>query len=99
MARVSLQHWISSIRTELLDAHKAWTQAADPGLTFDLGPVELEVTVSTEATAEAGGGLKFWVVSTKAGGSVSSTIGQRLCITLNPRGNFPVGGPGEEDLI
>lgn len=52
---------------------------------FELGPVELEVSIAVEKSAGGGAKARFWVVELGADGKIASTSTQRIKLTLNPR--------------
>jgi hypothetical protein len=78
---IELADVISQLRTELDDAR---TRASDAELRFELGPIELEVTVALEKEAGAEAKIRFWVVELGADGTVTGTSTQRIKLTLNP---------------
>lgn len=73
---------VRALRDELERAMVAGTGEA---LRFELGPVELEVTVAIEAGASAEIKPRFVVLSLGAQGSVERTSTQRVKLTLTPR--------------
>ncbi|WP_020525202.1 trypco2 family protein [Catelliglobosispora koreensis] len=85
---LELAEAIDAIRRELLTAQRRGQGSEMP---FELGPVELEfsVTVSRERSAEAA--LKVWVV--EAGGSLGRTVesAHRVSLVLKPKNGE--GGP------
>ena len=52
---------------------------------FELGPVELEVSVALTKEAGGDGKVKFWVVEFGAAGKAGSSSTQRITLTLHPR--------------
>ena len=79
---IELADVIADLRGEL-DA--ARLRGAGEDLRFELGAVELEVSVAVQKDAGGGAKVKFWVVELGADGKVSSTATQRIKLTLNPR--------------
>lgn len=79
---VELAEVIRELREELERAIAAGEGAA---LRFELGPVELDVSVAIQTGAQAGGKLRFWVVESSAGGNVDHTSTQRIKLVLSPR--------------
>lgn len=73
---------ISELRTELLTAVHG---GAGQPLLFELGPVELEVTVAVERTAGANAKIRFWVAELGAEGALANSSTQRIKLTLQPR--------------
>lgn len=93
MARLELSDMIVGLRKELLVAQ---AKAAKEQLRFKVEEVDLEVqvTVSTEATAEGNVKWKFWIFSeaeAKAGGTVGKETVQTIRLKLIPeQGGGPV---------
>lgn len=79
---IELSELIRQLRTEL---SKAVEQAPDTGLRFELGPVEVEVSVAVDKRAGAGGKVRFWVVELGSDAGVSENSVQRVKVTLKPR--------------
>ena|SRR6478609_8820571 len=79
---IELSDVITSLRSELDVARR---EGAGKDLRFELGPVELEVSVAVEKSAGGGARVRSWVVESGADGKVSSTSAQRIKLTLNPR--------------
>lgn len=78
---IELASVIRDLRAELEAAVAA---ADDAALVFELGPVELEVSVAVDRSASAGAKVRFWVVESNAGGAVESTRTQRIKLVLTP---------------
>jgi len=79
---VELAAVIQQLRGELSEAMRA---GQDEDLRFELGPVQLELTVSVERAVEPGGKVRFWVLELGAEGSRSNASTQRIQLTLEPR--------------
>ena len=79
---VELAELIGQLRAELTDAMHA---GADAELRFELGPVELELTVAIEKEAKPGAKVRFLVVELGTDTKVASTRTQRIKVTLEPR--------------
>lgn len=79
---VELAELISQLRAELSDALHA---GEDSDVRFELGPVELEVTVAAAKEAKPGAKVRFWVVELGADGSASSSSTQRIKLSLEVR--------------
>ena len=98
---IELANVISDLRGELEIAVAAGVGEA---LQFELGPIELEVSVALERTAGAGAKVRFWVVELGADAKADKNSAQKVKLTLTPRlsatGAAPyVAGaavPGEE---
>ena len=94
---IELAQVIRDLRSELQAAMEA---APMDGLRFELGPVELELTVGVQKAANAEARIRFWVVEVGTDGGISQTSTQRVKLTLQPRvgasANMPfVSGPSE----
>ena len=79
---IELSDVITNLRTELETARLA---GVGEGLRFELGPVELEVSVALAKEAGADAKVKFWVVELGGSGKAGSTATQRIKLTLQPR--------------
>ncbi|MGN5382178.1 trypco2 family protein [Streptomyces lasalocidi] len=79
---VELAEVIRALRDELESAVEA---GAGEALRFELGPVEVEVSVAIVAGASAEVKPRFVVVSLGASGNVERTTTQRIKLTLTPR--------------
>lgn len=78
---IELAEVISELRREL---QEALTAGADAPLRFELGPVELEATVTVERGTSGSGRVRFWVVELGGEGSVSHGATQRLKLVFQP---------------
>ena len=72
---IELADVIADLRDELDTARRRGT---GEDLRFELGPVELEVSVAVQKDAGGNAKVKFWVVELGADGKVSSTATQRI---------------------
>ncbi|WP_194908972.1 trypco2 family protein [Catenulispora rubra] len=79
---IELASVIRDLRVELEQAVVAADGAA---LRFELGPIELEVSVALEREAGSGTKVRFWVVQAGADGKIGTTNTQRVKLTLTPR--------------
>lgn len=66
---------ICQLRAELERARAA---ATDEVLRFELGPIDLEVTVALEATGGAEAKVRFWVVEIGGEAGATSSSTQRI---------------------
>jgi hypothetical protein len=73
---------IRSLREELQLAIAA---GEDEALRFELGPVELDVSVAITAAGQAGAKARFWVVEAGAEARTDRTSTQRITLTLTPK--------------
>jgi Trypsin-co-occurring domain 2 len=79
---VELAEMISQLRAELTTAMR---EGADAELRFEVGPVELELTVVVEKEATPGAKVRFWVVELGADAKAASSTTQHIRLTLDPR--------------
>lgn len=91
--RVELAQVIGQLRQELLTAMR---EGEGEDLWFELGPVELELTVAVSKEAGPNAKVRFWVVELGVDGKVASQATQRITLTLDPR-RRGVAGPPEID--
>ncbi|KOG48669.1 trypco2 family protein [Streptomyces decoyicus] len=78
---IELASVIRDLREELEQAVVAAEGAA---LRFELGTIELEVSVALERTGHAGAKVRFWVVESGADATVGATATQRITLALQP---------------
>ncbi|PNE40795.1 MULTISPECIES: trypco2 family protein [Streptomyces] len=78
---IELASVIRDLRAEL---EQAITAAEGEALRFELGPIELEVSVALERTAQAGAKVRFWVVESGAEATAGATTTQRIKLALQP---------------
>ncbi|GES34166.1 trypco2 family protein [Streptomyces angustmyceticus] len=78
---IELASVIRDLREELEQAVAA---AEGAELRFELGTIELEVSVALERSAHAGAKVRFWVVESGADATVGATRTQRLTLALQP---------------
>jgi Trypsin-co-occurring domain 2 len=86
--RIGLAETVAALRAELAAAVAA---GADEEIQFPVGPVQLEFHVGVTRSADAKGGLRFWVLELGGGGSRATETIQKLTITLES----PVDASGE----
>ncbi len=81
------------------DLAAAIAQGENERLRFEVGPVELDLSVTVTRSGTAKAGIRFWVVDAGAEGSVSRESVQRLHLTLQPRDTLAAptadGTPGK----
>jgi len=93
---VELSELIRELRAEL---GAAVDSAPDEGLRFELGPVEIEVSVAVDRRAGANGKVRFWVLDLGSDASVAQNSVQRVKVTLVPQvadGKAYVSGTREQ---
>lgn len=78
---IELGEVIHQLRLELDRVRKT---AEGEDLRFELGPIELEVTVALEVLGGAEVKVRFWVVEVGGDASAASTSTQRIKLTLQP---------------
>jgi hypothetical protein len=78
---IELADVIRQLRVELDNAGAA---ADGEDLRFELGPIDLEVTVGLEAVGGGEGRVRFWVVELGGDARATSISTQRIRLTLNP---------------
>jgi hypothetical protein len=78
---IELADVIGQLRDEL---DKARCLAGDAELQFELGPIDLEVTVGLEKTGQGGAKIRFWVIELGGEAGATSQSTQRIKLTLNP---------------
>ena len=79
---IELSELIRDLRSEL---SAAMSLAPDEGLQFELGPIELEVSVGVDKSAGANAKVRFWVVDLESNGRLATTSLQRIKLSLTPR--------------
>lgn len=79
---IQLSELIAQLRVELAEAIQA---GEDSDLRFELGPIELELTVGVAKEVSPGAKVKFWVVELGSEATVGSTATQRISLTLDAR--------------
>ena len=99
---IDLADAVAVVRGDLL---KAASKAQPDGLSFVVGPIEMEFAVELRRDAKAKLGFRAWVVSADAEGSVGNKGTHRVTFTLTPvqpdgkdllvRGTSRPEGPGD----
>jgi Trypsin-co-occurring domain 2 len=79
---VELAELIEHLRAELTEAMHA---GDDADLRFEVGSVELELTVAVDREAQPGAKVRFWVVELGAEARAASNTTQRIRLRLDPR--------------
>jgi len=88
--RVELAQVIRQLRQELSAAMR---EGESEELRFELGPVQLELTVAVSKEAGPSAKVRFWVVELGADAKVASQAAQRITLTLDPRRRGAAGKP------
>jgi len=79
---VELREFIRELRSELQEAR---TEGTGEPLQFELGPVQLELSVAVTEGGEGEAKVRFWVVELGGGGKMSQEATQRMTLTLHPK--------------
>jgi len=79
---VELAELIGQLREDLSTAMRDGEKS---DLRFEVGPVELELTVAVDKEAKPGAKVRFWVVELGADVTAGSHTAQRIKLTLDPR--------------
>ncbi|RLK61868.1 trypco2 family protein [Actinokineospora cianjurensis] len=79
--RMDLVELVGHLREQLAEA---MTAGAGADLRFEVGAVEVEVSVVVEREAKAGGKAKFWVVEVGTDAKVARHHTQRVKLSLTP---------------
>ncbi|MDX3059629.1 hypothetical protein PV394_31600 [Streptomyces sp. NE06-03E] len=87
---VELSDMIRQLRREL---NAAMSDGRDEAVRFELGPVEIEATVTVDREAGADGKVRFWVVEAGGSGKYAQARTQRITLTLQPKAVAPDGTP------
>jgi hypothetical protein len=83
---IELADVIRQLRVEL---DRARTAGEGEDLRFELGPIEMEVSVELQAEGGGGAKVRFWVVEVGGDARATSASTQRVKLTLHP-----TTGPG-----
>lgn len=81
VAGVELASVVRQLRTEL---NEALTDAEGERLRFQLGPVEMHLTVTVGREAAPGAKVRFWVIEAGADSKVSREAVQEIKLVLTP---------------
>jgi len=81
---------ISQLRRELSAVMR---EGEGEELRFELGPVELELTVAVSKEASPTAKVRFWVVELGADAVMASQATQRITLRLDPRRRGVAGKP------
>lgn len=79
--RIGLQEAILALRTELIESV---ISSQGERLRFAVGEITMEFQIEVERSAEAKGGIKFWVVDLGGGGAVKDKDVHKVVIPLKP---------------
>ncbi len=79
---IELSDVIRELRGQL---EKAAADGAGAAIQFEVGEVELEVSVALEKERQGSGAVRFWVLELGGSGKEGHVDTQRVKITLQPR--------------
>jgi len=82
LAEIELYELIENLRSELTKARRA---GEGEELRFEIGQVELQLSVAVTKEAEASGGVKFWVLELGTDATATSAATQQMTLTLTPQ--------------
>jgi hypothetical protein len=87
---VELASVVRQLRAEL---NEALDEAEGERLRFELGPVELSLTVTIDREAAPGAKIRFYVVEAGADAKISREAAQDIKLVLTPRDVEALVGP------
>jgi hypothetical protein len=90
MGGMELASVIRQLRTEL---NEALDDAEGERLRFELGPVELSMTITIGQEATPGAKIRLWVVEAGADAKISHDSAQEIKLVLAPRDMTAPPGP------
>lgn len=82
MSGVELADVIGKLRDDLQAAQAA---GDGEGIKFELGPVEVTLTMTVTSSGNGKAGVKFWVLEAGVEGSLERASAQQIKLTLHPR--------------
>lgn len=86
----------SVVRQLRADLNEALDEAEGERLRFELGPVELSLTMTVGREAGPGAKIRFWVVEAGADAKISREAVQDIKLVLTPRDvTAPLGADGK----
>ena len=93
MGGLELASVLRQLRAEL---NEAMDDAEGERLRFELGPVDLSLTVTVGREATPGAKIRFWVVEAGVDAKISREAVQEIKLVLNPRDmKAPLGPDGK----
>ena len=93
MSGLELAAVVRQLRAEL---EEAMGDAEGERLRFELGPIELSLTVTVGREATPGAKIRFWVVEASADARISREAVQEIKLVLNPLDlKAPLGADGK----
>ena len=91
MGGVELASVVRQLRAEL---NEALAGAEGERLRFELGPVEVSLTVTVGRESTPGARVRFWVIEAGADAKVSREAVQEIKLVLTPLDTLAPAGPG-----
>ncbi|MGY4960577.1 trypco2 family protein [Streptomyces sp. 900105245] len=79
---IELSQVIGELRREL---DLAMAAGVGERMRFELGPVEVEASITVEQTTDAGAKVRIWVVDVHGSGKLSEASTHRIKFTLTPK--------------
>jgi hypothetical protein len=80
---IPLAKFIAALREELETAQR---ESDGSALRFGVGPIELDLELTTSREAGGEGGIKFYVITLGASGKRATGTTQRVKLQLTPKG-------------
>jgi Trypsin-co-occurring domain 2 len=78
---IELAEFVAQLRAEL---NRAIVDGESQAIRFDCGPIQLELEIAAERSADAGAKVRFWVVDADASAKLGTRKAQRITMTLTP---------------
>lgn len=78
---IELASVIRDLREEL---ERAIVASEGEALRFELGSIELELSVALDRSGQVGAKVRFWVVESGTDAALSATSTQRISLSLQP---------------
>jgi Trypsin-co-occurring domain 2 len=91
MGGLELASVVRQLRAEL---NEALGEAEGERLRFELGPVELSLSMTVGREAAPGAKIRFWVIEAGADAKISREAVQEIKLVLTPRDMTAPPGPG-----
>ena len=82
LSKTNLAEAVEAVRSELMRAKEL---GADSPLVFEVGPVEMQFTVTLTREEKGNVGVKVWVLEAGASGTLTGQQTHQVKITLHPK--------------
>lgn len=76
---------ISAVKELRAQLTQAIDSAKDEELQFELGPIELELSIAATQEDNVSGKIHFWIVGADGGTKISSVATQKVKLILQPK--------------